>query len=420
MAYLQDQVWRALRSQLEPVEFSVSPSHRVVHARRLSDGANQSTTKKPKVAVIGTGGTITSISGIGPLDLYEYTATGKMLEADQLVDQFPGGASGRRHHPRPLQGGALDGGIVPRVEADRDRGRQGRRRPIRTSPGSSSCTAPRRWRRRPTRSISRPRCEVPIVVVGAQRPASALSTDAGLNLVNAVRTAAAPEARGLGVLVCLNDEIQAAREVTKTSTARLQTFRTPDFGVARARRRRCGQLLPPPGAQSRPRHRVRHPPARCAAARRYRLFLCRQRRRRDPRIRGGRRQGHRRGRLRAGHAGAGRDGGAESCGRVPAAPWWSSRRVPAPAAPSPRARSSVPASSPPTILTHRRRASCYRWRSRGPVTPMRSGACSRPIDLAAIQEQNAGLVGFRPTAEAVPEPGRQFSPQPQPETHHAR
>ena len=35
----------------------------------------------------------------------------------------------------------------------------------------------------------------------------------------------------MGVLVCLNDEIQAAREVTKTSTARLQTFRTPDFGI---------------------------------------------------------------------------------------------------------------------------------------------------------------------------------------------
>jgi L-asparaginase len=33
------------------------------------------------------------------------------------------------------------------------------------------------------------------------------------------------------VLVCLNDEIHAAREVTKTSTARLQTFRSPDFGA---------------------------------------------------------------------------------------------------------------------------------------------------------------------------------------------
>ena len=35
----------------------------------------------------------------------------------------------------------------------------------------------------------------------------------------------------MGVLVCLNEEIQAAREVTKTSTLRMQTFRTPDFGV---------------------------------------------------------------------------------------------------------------------------------------------------------------------------------------------
>jgi L-asparaginase len=72
---------------------------------------------------------------------------------------------------------------------------------------------------------------VPIVLVGSQRPASALSSDAGRNLVNAVRTAAAPEARGLGVLVCLNDEIHAARDVTKTSTARLQAFRSPDFGL---------------------------------------------------------------------------------------------------------------------------------------------------------------------------------------------
>jgi L-asparaginase len=52
-----------------------------------------------------------------------------------------------------------------------------------------------------------------------------------MNLLNAVRVAGAPEARGLGVLVLLNDEIQAAREVTKTSTYRLETFRSPDLGM---------------------------------------------------------------------------------------------------------------------------------------------------------------------------------------------
>jgi L-asparaginase len=72
---------------------------------------------------------------------------------------------------------------------------------------------------------------IPVVIVGSQRPSSAVSSDAGMNLVNAIRVAASPDARGLGVLVVLNDEIHAAREVTKTSTLRMQTFRTPDFGV---------------------------------------------------------------------------------------------------------------------------------------------------------------------------------------------
>ena len=70
-----------------------------------------------------------------------------------------------------------------------------------------------------------------VVAVGAQRPASALSSDAGMNLLGAVRAASAPQARGLGVLVVLNDEVHCAREATKTSTYRLQTFRTPDFGA---------------------------------------------------------------------------------------------------------------------------------------------------------------------------------------------
>ena len=52
-----------------------------------------------------------------------------------------------------------------------------------------------------------------------------------MNIVNAIRVAADPGARGLGALVLLNDEIQAARDVTKTSTLRMQTFRTVDFGA---------------------------------------------------------------------------------------------------------------------------------------------------------------------------------------------
>ena len=73
--------------------------------------------------------------------------------------------------------------------------------------------------------------KIPVVVVGSQRPLSGLASDASMNLVNAVRVAADPQSVGRGVLVLLNDEIHAAREVTKTATYRLQTFRAPDFGM---------------------------------------------------------------------------------------------------------------------------------------------------------------------------------------------
>jgi len=70
-----------------------------------------------------------------------------------------------------------------------------------------------------------------VVVVGAQRPASALGRDGGANLVAALRVAAEPAAAGLGVMVVMNDEIHPARDVVKTSTYRLQTFRSLDFGA---------------------------------------------------------------------------------------------------------------------------------------------------------------------------------------------
>jgi L-asparaginase len=70
----------------------------------------------------------------------------------------------------------------------------------------------------------------PVVLVGAMRPASGLSADGDLNLVNGIRVAAAADSRGRGVLVVLNDTIHAARAVTKTATLRLETFKAPDLG----------------------------------------------------------------------------------------------------------------------------------------------------------------------------------------------
>lgn len=70
----------------------------------------------------------------------------------------------------------------------------------------------------------------PVLVVGAMRPHSAISGDGPLNLYNAFRTASDPEARDKGVMVLLNDEINAARDVTKTNTERPNTFESRDFG----------------------------------------------------------------------------------------------------------------------------------------------------------------------------------------------
>lgn len=67
--------------------------------------------------------------------------------------------------------------------------------------------------------------DAPVVVTGAMRPASALSGDGPLNLINAVRLAASSDARGLGTLILLDDTIHGARDATKTDTMRVSAFR---------------------------------------------------------------------------------------------------------------------------------------------------------------------------------------------------
>jgi L-asparaginase len=71
----------------------------------------------------------------------------------------------------------------------------------------------------------------PVVMVGSMRPSTAVSADGPLNLYNAVAVAADPNARGRGVLVVMNDWIQGAHSLTKTSTTSVQTFMSPLRGL---------------------------------------------------------------------------------------------------------------------------------------------------------------------------------------------
>jgi L-asparaginase len=73
--------------------------------------------------------------------------------------------------------------------------------------------------------------EKPVVMVGSMRPSTAVSADGPLNLYNAVAVAADPRAKGRGVLVVMNDWIQGAHSLTKTSTTAVQTFMSPLRGL---------------------------------------------------------------------------------------------------------------------------------------------------------------------------------------------
>jgi L-asparaginase len=183
----------------------------------------------PRIAVIGTGGTIASL-GASSLDVLDYPDFGQKLSCAALLDRFP--ETRLVANPVPVtfrQVGSTEIGPKEWVEL-----RALIHKIARDDPGVAGFVIPHG-----TATLEETAFFLnltlasaqPVVLVGAQRPASALGTDAGMNLVNALRVAAAPEVRGKGVLVVLNDEIHAARDVVKTSTYRLQTFRSFDFGA---------------------------------------------------------------------------------------------------------------------------------------------------------------------------------------------
>lgn len=70
----------------------------------------------------------------------------------------------------------------------------------------------------------------PVVLVGAMRPATSMSSDGPLNLYNAVAVATNKDSANRGVLVAMNEEVYDARDVTKTHTTKVETFQSPNTG----------------------------------------------------------------------------------------------------------------------------------------------------------------------------------------------
>ena len=186
-------------------------------------------TPLPRIAVIGTGGTISSL-GASSLDVLDYPDFGQKLSCEALLDCFPETRLVADASPVTFrQVGSTEIGPKDWIEIRALIHRTARDEPAVAGfviPHGTATLEETAFFLNLTLATSRP-----VVLVGAQRPASALGTDAGMNLVNALRVAGSPEAAGKGVLVVLNDEIHAARDVVKTSTYRLQTFRSVDFGA---------------------------------------------------------------------------------------------------------------------------------------------------------------------------------------------
>ena len=184
---------------------------------------------KPRVAVVGTGGTISSV-GRHSLDLVRYVENNQVYEVDELLNAFPETSEQADLVPVRLKAipstaiGPADwlatNAKVNEVIND-DPSIDG----VVITHGTATLEETAYFLNLVTQ------VDVPIVLVGAQRPASGMGTDAGINLVNAIRTAGHPESRGRGVLGVLNDEIHFSRDMTKTSTLRQQTFRSADFGL---------------------------------------------------------------------------------------------------------------------------------------------------------------------------------------------
>ena len=71
---------------------------------------------------------------------------------------------------------------------------------------------------------------MPIILTGAMRSSNELGSDGVYNYLSALRVASDDKAADKGVLVVMNDEIHAAKYVTKTHTTNVSTFQTPTHG----------------------------------------------------------------------------------------------------------------------------------------------------------------------------------------------
>ena len=181
--------------------------------------------KKPNIVILATGGTIAGAAGTGTQSGYQSGA----VTIDAMIAAVPGitnlaNIKGEQISNIGSQDMSFDimlalakriNELLPKVDVDG----------IVITHGTDTMEETAFFLNLVVKS------DKPVVMVGSMRPSTAVSADGPLNLYNAIGVATDPNAKGRGVLVVMNDWIQAAHSLTKTSTTAVQTFMSPLRGV---------------------------------------------------------------------------------------------------------------------------------------------------------------------------------------------
>ncbi len=165
-------------------------------------------TTPPRIAIIGTGGTISGV-GRDRLDFYEYGTSGRFMHVEELIASVP--ELPQVADVLPIRYKNVGSGDIGPTDwlallkiihetAAADPTVAG----FVVTHGTATLEETAYFLNLAVKTAKT------VIVVGAMRPSSALGTDSGVNLLNAARVAGSPGAVGKGVLVVLNDEINAA------------------------------------------------------------------------------------------------------------------------------------------------------------------------------------------------------------------
>jgi L-asparaginase len=181
----------------------------------------------PRVALIITGGTIDSV-GKDRLDLAWYIEANKRLDTGELLAQLPELSSIAKIEEVPFRRlpshALVDKDWLDLVRTIHSIFDANKADGVVITHGTNTIEETAYFLSLTLKT------DKPVVVVGSMRPSSAISADGYLNVVNAVKVAADPNARGRGCLLVMNDAIYSGRDVTKNATYRVEAFQSRDLG----------------------------------------------------------------------------------------------------------------------------------------------------------------------------------------------